>query len=271
MLWNELRRKRYAEDLADRQRRLALGVAYQRKYRYGLSPQEYYALVARQGGACAICRKIKPLCVDHCHLTGRVRGLLCRTCNSAIGFWGDSPAMVRRALKYLETAGGDARAGRSGAARNPNRLGSRKTRAAERRRAQCVEAHFAKEVICGSALRHDWPRTLLSGLPQTPCCTKPCRNAQFGSANWDMLTFRRARGITGPRMQGRETWGNSLPHGAAIRSAPSFWVQPRPCSPRPAPPRSRPPTSIPRSRSRSSCRSRPADRPISWRACSGRR
>jgi hypothetical protein len=42
-------------------------------------------------------------------LTGRVRGLLCRTCNSAIGFWGDSPAMVRRALKYLETAGRDAR------------------------------------------------------------------------------------------------------------------------------------------------------------------
>ena len=108
MLWNELRRKRYAEDLAYRQRRLALGVAYQRKYKYGLSPKEYYALVARQGGACAICRKIKPLCVDHCHLTGKVRGLLCRTCNSALGFWGDSPAVVRRALKYLETAGRDA-------------------------------------------------------------------------------------------------------------------------------------------------------------------
>lgn len=108
MLWNESRRKRYAEDLAYRQRRLATNAANQRKHKYGLSPQEYYALVARQGGACAICRKIKPLCVDHCHLIGKVRGLLCRTCNSALGFWGDSPAVVRRALKYLETAGRNA-------------------------------------------------------------------------------------------------------------------------------------------------------------------
>jgi hypothetical protein len=108
MLWNELKRKRYAEDLAYRQRRRASNAASWRKHKYGLSPQEYYALVARQGGACAICRKIKPLCVDHCHLTGKVRGLLCHTCNSALGFWGDSPSLVRRALKYLETAGRDA-------------------------------------------------------------------------------------------------------------------------------------------------------------------
>jgi hypothetical protein len=109
MLWNERRRQRYAEDLAYRQRRRASNAASWRKHKYGLSPKEYYALVARQGGACAICRKIKPLCVDHCHLTGEVRGLLCSTCNSALGFWGDSPIVVRRALKYLETAGGNAR------------------------------------------------------------------------------------------------------------------------------------------------------------------
>jgi hypothetical protein len=130
MLWNELRRQRYAEDLAYRQRRRASNAASWRKHKYGLSPKEYYALVARQGGACAICRKIKPLCVDHCHLTGKVRGLLCHTCNSALGFWGDSPSLVRRALKYLETAGGNARAGRSG--RRAIRTGSGAEKAARR-------------------------------------------------------------------------------------------------------------------------------------------
>src|SRR5262245_61146757 len=71
--------------------------------RYGLSPAEYDALLAEQGGACAICRK-RPkgrLCVDHCHLTGTVRGLLCRKCNTALGYLKDDQASLVAALAYL--------------------------------------------------------------------------------------------------------------------------------------------------------------------------
>jgi hypothetical protein len=71
--------------------------------RYGISPAEYDALLAKQGGACAICRKRSKgkLCVDHCHLTGTIRGLLCHTCNRALGALKDDQASLLVALAYL--------------------------------------------------------------------------------------------------------------------------------------------------------------------------
>jgi hypothetical protein len=73
-----------------------------RARRYGLTLAEYRALQARQGNVCAICRKrARVLCIDHCHLTGRVRGLLCPKCNSALGFCDDDPQLLRAALAYL--------------------------------------------------------------------------------------------------------------------------------------------------------------------------
>src|SRR5262245_60306071 len=71
---------------------------------YGLSIEDYNALLARQGGACAICRKQpeQRLCVDHCHVTRKVRRLLCRRCNLGIGYFGDDPRLLRRAVTYLE-------------------------------------------------------------------------------------------------------------------------------------------------------------------------
>jgi hypothetical protein len=71
--------------------------------RYGISPAEYDALLAKQGGACAICRKRSKqrLCVDHCHLTGVVRGLLCNECNGALGYLRDDQASLVAALAYL--------------------------------------------------------------------------------------------------------------------------------------------------------------------------
>ena len=80
-----------------------------RTRRYGLSWVDYKALLARQNGACAICKK-KPrraLAIDHCHATTKVRGLLCLKCNSGLGFFEDNPDLLRVAIAYLEASTGD--------------------------------------------------------------------------------------------------------------------------------------------------------------------
>jgi hypothetical protein len=71
--------------------------------RYGISVAEYDALLAKQGGVCAICRKRskRRLCVDHCHLTGTVRGLLCDRCNLGLGYLKEDQASLVAALAYL--------------------------------------------------------------------------------------------------------------------------------------------------------------------------
>lgn len=72
---------------------------------FGITLQRYEQMLAQQNGLCAICLvRMKPPCVDHCHLTNVVRGLLCRKCNTGIGQLNDSPALLRKALEYLETA-----------------------------------------------------------------------------------------------------------------------------------------------------------------------
>lgn len=77
--------------------------------RHGLTLQRYHELLAEQGGACALCGGAKrgwargaDLHIDHCHDSGRVRGLLCGDCNTALGRFGDDPAKLRRAADYLE-------------------------------------------------------------------------------------------------------------------------------------------------------------------------
>jgi Recombination endonuclease VII len=75
----------------------------ERARRYGLTLADFRALQERQGNACAICRKVtRVLCIDHCHVTGRVRGLLCRGCNSALGLYADDPRLLCAALAYLQ-------------------------------------------------------------------------------------------------------------------------------------------------------------------------
>lgn len=76
-----------------------------RARRYGLSLADFRALQARQGNVCAICRRpARMLCIDHCHVTGRVRGLLCRKCNSALGLYDDDPRLLHAAIEYLEAS-----------------------------------------------------------------------------------------------------------------------------------------------------------------------
>ncbi|MFC7810306.1 MULTISPECIES: endonuclease VII domain-containing protein [Streptomyces] len=72
------------------------------KRQYGITEMERDALVASQGGACCICLAAPAAHVDHCHETGRVRGVLCFSCNAALGQFKDRPDAIRRAAAYVE-------------------------------------------------------------------------------------------------------------------------------------------------------------------------
>jgi hypothetical protein len=74
------------------------------KIHYGLDHDRYEAMLADQGGKCRICGDaMNPPHVDHCHDTGRVRGLLCNACNLGIGFLHHSPERIRAAIAYLKS------------------------------------------------------------------------------------------------------------------------------------------------------------------------
>jgi hypothetical protein len=102
------RAKHHKEFLYYRARRAHLSV------NFGISLQEYEALEAAQGGVCAICKKPeealdsrrpgfkRKLAVDHCHTTGKIRGLLCGCCNTGIGQLKDSVEILENAITYLK-------------------------------------------------------------------------------------------------------------------------------------------------------------------------
>ena len=80
--------------------------------KYGITPDDYDAMLENQGGRCAICGQpetalgyhgeIKSLAVDHCHDTGDVRGLLCQSCNMGIGLFDHNDELMQAAIKYLK-------------------------------------------------------------------------------------------------------------------------------------------------------------------------
>jgi len=74
------------------------------KFDYGMSIEEFDAMSVDQQGRCAICRQVPDhrLHVDHDHVTGEIRRLLCRNCNLAIGYLKDSPDLARAAAEYLD-------------------------------------------------------------------------------------------------------------------------------------------------------------------------
>ena len=107
---NERKRLRWAADPEYRARGLADRTRYRLAKRlktYGISVEDYERMLALQNGACAICKK-KPkrrlLCLDHCHRTGKLRGLLCGKCNSGLGFYDDDPIRTQAAADYLKAA-----------------------------------------------------------------------------------------------------------------------------------------------------------------------
>ena len=76
------------------------------KSKYGITPEEFDAMLAAQNFRCAICRTDDPkhcgqFVVDHCHTTGRIRGLLCQRCNWFVGQALDDTAYLLAAVAYL--------------------------------------------------------------------------------------------------------------------------------------------------------------------------
>ena len=83
---------------------------YSLRKNYGIDTQEYNRILEKQGGLCAICstdqpggRKNKYFAVDHCHRTGKVRGLLCMSCNIMLGQADDNTTTLQNAINYLES------------------------------------------------------------------------------------------------------------------------------------------------------------------------
>lgn len=110
------RRAKYdpeAASVAQREYRLRPGVKEKRRdeylrRRYGITQADYNAMLADQDDVCAICRdpdawpgKGGNFHVDHCHDSGKVRGLLCSACNTALGTFGDDATRLEAAARYL--------------------------------------------------------------------------------------------------------------------------------------------------------------------------
>ena len=80
-------------------------VEYNLKSKYNLSLKDYERLLSKQNNECFLCKKLpmdKKLVVDHCHKTGKIRGLLCSSCNRGLGLLQDSPKILLKAYNYLK-------------------------------------------------------------------------------------------------------------------------------------------------------------------------
>lgn len=103
--YNELRNAAYHAEAAKNPETFALARRNAMlKKTYGMTHEDYEHMVTRQGGGCAICgrktAKGKHLHVDHCHVTGKVRGALCHQCNWYLGTIDADPLILERIYEY---------------------------------------------------------------------------------------------------------------------------------------------------------------------------
>lgn len=98
------------KDPVEREKQRLWAMGSNLKTNYGISLDQYRALYEAQGGKCRLCGVEKSaikggrahrLCVDHCHKTGHIRGLLCKSCNTALGAFQDDPIRLQKAIDYL--------------------------------------------------------------------------------------------------------------------------------------------------------------------------
>jgi hypothetical protein len=78
----------------------------QLKRLYGITPEQRDAMFESQGSCCILCGSIEPRggkwAVDHCHTNGKIRGVACNSCNTALGLFMDSSTLLRKAADYLD-------------------------------------------------------------------------------------------------------------------------------------------------------------------------
>jgi len=76
------------------------------RVKYGLTMEQYSLMVEDQQNKCKICEKdmngVREPAIDHCHITGSVRDLLCANCNAALGLLQDDPEIIQNAARYVE-------------------------------------------------------------------------------------------------------------------------------------------------------------------------
>lgn len=112
-------KQRYANSAEQREKRKARTRAWNalnkervrisnRCRKYGMTPEEIESLRKSQNNQCAICEvqfddadRTTAMCVDHSHVTRKIRGLLCNTCNRALGLLKDNPAVLEKGIAYL--------------------------------------------------------------------------------------------------------------------------------------------------------------------------
>lgn len=81
-------------------------LSWRLKNKYNISIEDYNALLDKQKHCCAICNRNKPTGknwhIDHCHTTGKVRGLLCSKCNQGLGLFDDKQENLMKAIQYIK-------------------------------------------------------------------------------------------------------------------------------------------------------------------------
>jgi hypothetical protein len=94
---NKIYHKKNKDKVTERQM-----ISHRRRI-YGLNEEQYNNMILSQNNICAICHKPsdKTLHIDHDHVTGRVRGLLCSNCNTGIGFFKEDIDSLASAIEYL--------------------------------------------------------------------------------------------------------------------------------------------------------------------------
>jgi Autographiviridae endonuclease VII len=92
--------RRYFESLCDSCRKMRCIAR-----NHNISPSRYRELLANAGGVCAICKEPAKLCLDHCHATGQLRGLVCHRCNLALAPFDGKLEFGERVMEYLRSWG----------------------------------------------------------------------------------------------------------------------------------------------------------------------
>lgn len=81
---------------------------YHRIRSYNITEENFIELLKKQKNICSICNKLLDLDnpymlhIDHCHKSGKIRGLLCHHCNNVLNFSSENPFILIKAIKYLE-------------------------------------------------------------------------------------------------------------------------------------------------------------------------